>query len=114
MIEYIALAICVFVVWRALKYAARCRLEQDRANDELHRWRVGHSEAERWLAEFQDVAMALEHLKAKAEGTGGTDISRTRDAMRKRRASATGDRRTMPRHAPHTAGVTGTTTGAPL
>lgn len=53
--------------------------------DELHRWRSGWSEAERWLAEFPDSAAALEHLKARAIGAGGTDIVATRDAMRERR-----------------------------
>lgn len=59
--------------------------EHQAALAELERWRVGWSEADRWLAEFPDVAAAFAHLKAKADGTGGTDIVRTREAMRRRR-----------------------------
>ena len=53
--------------------------------DELYRWRSAWEEHRRWLAEFPDVATALDHMQARAEGTGGTDISRMREVMRARR-----------------------------
>ncbi len=85
----IGLAIGWFVLNPLVK-RLRAQLQQ-RARDiaELYRWRVYWEESRRWLAEFPDVADALEHLKAKAEGAGGTDISNTRDAMRKRRDRTT-------------------------
>ncbi len=67
----------------------RVRVLQVMALDERDRWRVYCGEAERWFAEFPDVVDALAHLKAKATGAGGTDIMRTRDAMRSRRDKTT-------------------------
>jgi hypothetical protein len=64
----------------------RARLDAARA--ELDRWHIYWQESRRWLAEFPDVADALEHLYANATGAGGTDIVRTREAMRKRRDGA--------------------------
>ena len=79
-ILFLALALVAFY-----REAMAFKRNADKAGAELERWRVGHSEAERWLAEFPDVAAALAHLKAKADGSGGTDISRTREEMRRRR-----------------------------
>lgn len=56
--------------------------------DELHRWHSYWEQTRRWLAEFPDAADALEHLKANVTGDGGTDIQRTREAMRTRRDCA--------------------------
>lgn len=85
MTEHITIAILLFFVAvltivhvRGIKRAIVVR-------DELHRWHSYWEQSRRWLAEFPDAADALEHLKASATGAGGTDISRTREAMRTRR-----------------------------
>jgi hypothetical protein len=118
MIEYIALAICVFVVWRSIKRAARAELELDRALDRLERWRDAYDQMRALLAEFPDAADSLDLMREIGEGRRSNfgSVIQLRSEMRTRRAAATGDRRFRPRHAhtAHTAGVTGTTTGAPL
>ena len=68
------------------------RLVAGRELDELERWRVTLSSAERWLAEFTDVTDALAHVRVHASGKDGfewrhySDISRVRERMRNRRA----------------------------
>lgn len=56
---------------------------------ELERWRVECSQAERWFSEFPDVVAALDHLKRCARGVENPlFISDVRDAMRRRRDRA--------------------------
>lgn len=38
--------------------------------EELYRWRVQWHEYRRWLAEFKDISLALDNLKAEVEGQG--------------------------------------------
>ncbi len=59
--------------------------QRDKAERELARWRTSWEEHRRWLAEFNDVAIALESLKADADGTSTAKIGVTRDEMRARR-----------------------------
>lgn len=75
--------------WLAIQVILSVSREREELRAELNRWRVGWQEARRWLAEFPEVSTALEHLKDDAEGTGGADISSTREAMRQRRARTT-------------------------
>lgn len=55
-----------------------------KANEELCYWHEGHNEARRWLAEFEDAADALDHVKAWSEGKPG-EIVELRADMRARR-----------------------------
>lgn len=59
--------------------------QRDKAERKLDRWRTHWHESRRWLAEFPDVADALDHLKAVADGTQGSSLSNLRDNMRRRR-----------------------------
>lgn len=60
------------------------QLRTDQA--ELNRWRVNAEEARRWLAEFPDVAIALNHVMRCAAGVENPEfIANVRDAMRRRR-----------------------------
>ena len=74
--------LAIYVIIRTTK-------ERDLSEDRLARWRSAWEEHRRWLSEFPDVATALDHMQARAEGHGGTDISRTRDEMRQRRDKTT-------------------------
>lgn len=56
-----------------------------KAEREVERWRVYWHESRRWLAEFPDVADALDHLKAEADGADSSNIINLRDRMRRRR-----------------------------
>lgn len=56
--------------------------------EELERWRVYCDEAERWFAEFPEVALALEHLRKQADGEQVDFINRVREKMRRLRAAA--------------------------
>ena len=50
--------------------------------EELYRWRTGWEQARRWMDEFGEVAIALDHLQGFAYGREGVDIVRTREKMR--------------------------------
>ena len=52
---------------------------------ELSRWSVQWNEHRRWLAEFPDAAIALDHLKEEVTGDYQCTIRDLRDAMRVRR-----------------------------
>ena len=55
---------------------------------ELSRWNVQWNEHRRWLAEFPDAAIALDHLKEEVTGDYQCtirDLRDLRDAMRVRR-----------------------------
>ena len=55
---------------------------------ELSRWNVQWNEHRRWLAEFPDAAIALDHLKEEVTGDyqcTTCDLRDLRDAMRVRR-----------------------------
>lgn len=53
--------------------------------EELHRWRVNAEEARRWLAEFPDVAIALDHVQRCAAGVENPEfIADVRERMRVR------------------------------
>lgn len=49
---------------------------------ELDRWRIQWEEHRRWLAEFPEVAMALDHLRDTAEDKASTPIFVLRGEMR--------------------------------
>lgn len=53
--------------------------------DELERWRVMAEEQRRWLAEFPDVAVALDNLIADSKGLEGRSIHVVREEMRRQR-----------------------------
>lgn len=53
---------------------------------ELSRWNVQWNEHRRWLAEFPDAAMALDHLKEEVTGDYQCTLRCLRDAMRARHA----------------------------
>ena len=50
---------------------------------ELDRWRIHCSEAQRWFAEFPEVAVALDHVQRAAAGDRTSLIHRVRDEMRR-------------------------------
>lgn len=52
---------------------------------ELDRWRINWHESRRWLAEFPDVADALDYLKAEVDDTQSAHIRNLRDCMHRRR-----------------------------
>lgn len=51
---------------------------------ELARWRLEWAETRRWLAEFDDVADALDHMEAFVRGRQYSGLNNLRDRMRKR------------------------------
>lgn len=62
------------------------RLVAGRELAELDRWRVEFEQAERWLAEFPDVAMALGNIRRSIAGNEMFyDMPALRDRMRMRR-----------------------------
>lgn len=54
---------------------------------ELERWRVMSEEQRRWLAEFPEVAMALDNLIADGKGLEGMHIQVLREKMREHRTT---------------------------
>ena len=50
---------------------------------ELERWRVQWQESRRWMAEFPDVATALDHMRAEVAGEAVSSIRAVRDSIRK-------------------------------
>lgn len=61
------------------------RLFASKELDELERWRVKAEEQRRWLAEFPEVAMALDNLIADGKGMEGMHIQVLREKMRDHR-----------------------------
>jgi hypothetical protein len=49
---------------------------------ELERRRVAWTESRRWLAEFDDIAIVLDHLEAEGIGNNTEKLSDLRDRIR--------------------------------
>lgn len=84
---YILAAICGWMIATVIGTIRDLRFERRKHRETLDRlesWRRAWDNTDRWLAEFPDVEAALAHLKASAEGHGGTNIMQTREAMRAR------------------------------
>lgn len=79
------LVVGAFSAWLVRRIEHKANKRTAAALDRLERWRSAWDETDRWLAEFPDVEQALAHLKANAEGHGGTNIMGTRAIMRARR-----------------------------
>lgn len=79
-----------WLVWRVKWLVAKDEME------ELTRWRVQWQEYRRWLAEFEEVAKALDNMRAEVKGeqlnachppsdNGPWTLPVLREAMRKNR-----------------------------
>lgn len=57
---------------------------------ELERWRIEWEQHRRWLAEFPDIANALDHLQQEVSGDYQRGIATLRDGIRERAAAQKG------------------------
>lgn len=83
--KYVIMVVIGYLACSVFRSGWLKQLRADRA--EMHRWRVNAEEARRWLAEFPDVAIALDHVMRCAAGVENPAfIADVRQAMRARRA----------------------------
>lgn len=64
---------------------------------ELERWRIHCGEAQRWFAEFPEVAIALDYVQRSAAGARTGFIQRVRGEMRRIAAKRTGTPKVLAR-----------------